>query len=129
MNYTIDRTFDATGFDAVVERARLALAAEGFGILTEIDVKATLKNKIGADVDDYLILGACNPAMAHKAMQMEPRIGAMLPCNVIVRNIGEGQVEVNAVDPLASMDAVDNAALKEVAGIVRGMLETAIGNI
>ncbi|MCP4316358.1 MAG: DUF302 domain-containing protein [Hyphomicrobiales bacterium] len=129
MNYTIDRTFDATGFDAVVERARLALAAEGFGILTEIDVKATLKNKIGADVDDYLILGACNPAMAHKAMQMEPRIGAMLPCNVIVRNIGEGQVEVNAVDPLASMDAVDNAALKEVASIVRGMLETAIGNI
>lgn len=129
MSYTIDRTFEGEEFNSVVERTRTALADQGFGVLTEIDVKATLKKKIGADVDDYLILGACNPNMAHKAMEMEPRVGAMLPCNVIIRSIGEGSVEVSAIDPLASMAAIDNAELKTVAGQVRGMLETVVSSI
>ena len=129
MGYTIDRTFQGDAFGAIVERTRAALSSEGFGVLTEIDVKATLKKKIGADVDDYLILGACNPNMAHKAMQIEPRIGAMLPCNVIVRAIGGGNVEVSAIDPLASMAAIDNDALKSVAGQVKQMLEAVVAKI
>ncbi len=129
MGYTIDRTFQGDTFGAIVERTRAALSSEGFGVLTEIDVKATLKKKIGADVDDYLILGACNPNMAHKAMQIEPRIGAMLPCNVIVRAIGGGNVEVSAIDPLASMAAIDNDALKSVAGQVKQMLEAVVAKI
>ncbi len=129
MSYTINRTFQGDAFSAIVERTRAALSSEGFGVLTEIDVKATLKKKIGADVDDYLILGACNPNMAHKAMQIEPRVGAMLPCNVIVRAIGGGSVEVGAIDPLASMAAIDNDALKSVAGQVRQMLETVVAKI
>ena len=129
MSYTIDRAFEGEEFNSVVERTRTALSGKGFGVLTEIDVKATLKEKIGADVEDYLILGACNPDMAHKAMEMEPRVGAMLPCNVIVRSIGEGSVEVSAIDPLASMAAIDNAELKTVAGQVRRMLETVVSNI
>jgi len=129
MGYTINRTFQGDAFGAIVERTRAALSSEGFGVLTEIDVKATLKKKIGADVDDYLILGACNPNMAHKAMQIEPRIGAMLPCNVIVRAIGGGNVEVSAIDPLASMAAIDNDALKSVAGQVKQLLEAVIAKI
>ncbi len=129
MAYTIDRAFTGIGFDEVVERTRTALGGQGFGVLTEIDVKATLKKKIDADVPPYLILGACNPKMAHQAMQIEPRVGAMLPCNVIVRQTGDDSVEVSAIDPLASMEAIDNAQLKAVAGQVRGMLETVVSNI
>ncbi len=129
MAYTIDRKFSGTGFDEVVERTRTALGGQGFGVLTEIDVQATLKKKIGAEVPSYLILGACNPNMAHQAMQIEPRIGAMLPCNVIVRQTGDDTVEVSAVDPLASMEAVDNDQLKSVAGQVRGMLQTVVSAI
>lgn len=129
MSYTIDRVFQGETFGAVVDRTRAALATQGFGVLTEIDVKATLKKKLDADVADYLILGACNPKMAHQAMQIEPRIGAMLPCNVIVRTLEGGKVEVSAIDPLASMEAVDNAALKAVAGQVRGMLEAVVSGI
>ena len=128
MDYTINRKFDGADFSAVVERTREALAGQGFGVLTEIDVKATMKKKLDAEVDDYLILGACNPGMAHKAMEMEPRIGAMLPCNVIIRSVGS-DVEVSAIDPQASMQAVDNDELKEVAGQVRAMLEKAVANI
>ena len=129
MGYTINRTFQGGDFGAVVEKTRAALSTEGFGVLTEIDVKATLKKKIGADVDDYLILGACNPNMAHKAMQIEPRVGAMLPCNVIVRATGGSNIEVSAIDPLASMAAIDNDALKSVAGQVRQMLEAVVAKI
>lgn len=129
MAYTIDRAFTGIGFDEVVERTRTALGGQGFGVLTEIDVKATLKKKIDADVPPYLILGACNPKMAHQAMQIEPRVGAMLPCNVIVRQTGDDSVEVSAIDPLASMEAIDNAQLKAVAGQVRGMLETVVSDI
>ena len=129
MNYTIDKTLGGASFGDVVARTREALADQGFGVLTEIDVKATLKKKIGVDVDEYLILGACNPDMAYKAMELEPRIGAMLPCNVIVRSVGDRQVEVSAIDPLASMEAVDNDDLKSVAGEVRRMLETVVAKI
>ena len=129
MSYTIDRKFTGEDFADVVERTRKALAGQGFGVLTEIDVQATLKNKIGAEVASYLILGACNPNMAHQAMQIEPRVGAMLPCNVIVRSVDGGAVEVSAIDPLASMAAIDNDKLKSVAGQVKGMLETVVANI
>lgn len=128
MSYTIDRTFQNEDFDKVTERTRAALSDQGFGVLTEIDVKATLKKKIGEDVASYLILGACNPNMAHKAMQIEPRIGAMLPCNVIVRAVGDA-IEVSAIDPVASMIAIDNDELKSVAGRVREMLKTVIAAI
>lgn len=128
MSYTIDRAFQNEDFDKVTERTRAALSDQGFGVLTEIDVKATLKKKIGEDVASYLILGACNPNMAHKAMQIEPRIGAMLPCNVIIRAVGDA-IEVSAIDPVASMIAIDNDELKSVAGQVREMLKTVIAAI
>ena len=128
MDYTINRKFPNAEFSSVVERTREALSDQGFGVLTEIDVKTTMKKKLNAEVDNYLILGACNPGMAHKAMEMEPRIGAMLPCNVIVRSVG-ADVEVSAIDPQASMQAVDNDELKDVAGQVRTMLEKAVTNI
>ncbi|MCA1968640.1 MAG: DUF302 domain-containing protein [Rhizobium sp.] len=126
MSYTIDRTFEGTDFASVVERTRAALAANGFGVLTEIDVKATLKKKIDQDIDDYLILGACNPKMAHQAIGIEPKVGAMLPCNVIVRRTGAHSVMVSAIDPQASMEAIPNAQLKSVAGEVRDMLRKAV---
>lgn len=104
---------------------RAALAEKGFGVLTEIDVSETLKQKIGADLDPYRILGACNPHMAYQAIGIEPRVGAMLPCNVILRQIGP-DVEVSAIDPVASMQAIDNAELKAVAGKVRDMLREVV---
>lgn len=125
MTYTINRNFPGGDFAGIVERTRKALSGQGFGVLTEIDVKATMKKKLDADVADYLILGACNPTMAHQALQMEPRVGAMLPCNVIVR-AADGGVEVSAIDPVASMAAIDNEQLKAVAGQVRAMLEAAV---
>jgi|TARA_R110002020_G_scaffold406378_1_gene616356 uncharacterized protein (DUF302 family) len=128
MSYTINRTISGTSFDAVDQRTRKALADKGFGVLTEIDVSATMKKKLGADMLPYLILGACNPDMAYKAISMEPRVGAMLPCNVILRQVGDG-VEVSAVDPVASMQSIDNDALKHVAGEVRDLLADAIAAI
>ena len=98
MTYTIDRTFRNVTFNEIVERTVKALSDEGFGVLTQIDVKVTLKSKLDVNTSDYLILGACNPKMAHKAMTIEPRVGAMLPCNVIVRDIDKEVVEVNAVE-------------------------------
>ena len=100
----------------------------GFGILTEIDVKATLKKKLDVDMPSYRILGACNPKMAHQAIGLEPRLGAMLPCNVILREI-EGGVEVSAIDPVASMQAIDNPALHSVAGQVRDLLADVVAAI
>ncbi len=126
--YTFTRMLSDTPMDEALERTRNALADQGFGVLTEIDVKKTMKAKIGVDVDDYIILGACNPHMAHQAMTLEPRIGAMLPCNVIVRATEEG-VEVSAVDPVASMAAVDNPQLSDVANEVRGMLQTVVDKL
>ena len=129
MSYSIDKIFNSADFDNIVERTRTALGDQGFGVLTEIDVKATMKKKIDEDMDDYLILGACNPKLAWGAIGVEPKVGAMLPCNVIVRSNGNGDVEVSAVDPQASMMGIDNAELAKVAGQVKGMLQTVIRNI
>lgn len=125
MSYTHDRLLADTSLEEADRRVREALTAEGFGVLTEIDVKATMKKKIDADMDGYLILGACNPKMAWEAIGLEPRIGAMLPCNVILRSV-DGGTEVSAIDPVASMSAVENPDLHAVAGQVRDMLVRAV---
>ena len=128
MGYTINRLITDAGFDAVDARTRAALVDKGFGILTEIDVKATMKKKLDVEMPAYRILGACNPKMAHEAIGMEPRVGAMLPCNVILREV-DGGIEVSAIDPVASMQAIDNAALHAVAGQVRDLLAEAVAAI
>ena len=125
MSYTMDRMITDASFDEVDQRTREALGKHGFGVLTEIDVQATMKTKIGADMPAYRILGACNPKMAYKAIELEPKVGAMLPCNVILREVGDG-VEVSAVDPQASMAGIKNEQLIAVAGEVRDMLSEAI---
>ena len=122
MDYTINRLITGAEFDVVDARTRAALAHNGFGVLTEIDVKATMKKKLDVDMPAYRILGACNPKMALEAIGMEPRVGAMLPCNVIVREAAPGKVEVAAVDPVASMSAIKNPQLSEVAAGVRELL-------
>ena len=106
MSYYFNKLVDMP-FDKAVQKVRERLKDAGFGVLTEIDVQKTMKLKIDADMAPYLILGACNPQFAYKALQAENKIGTMLPCNVIVRETGEGQVEVAAVNPVASMQAVD----------------------
>ncbi|REC54630.1 DUF302 domain-containing protein [Rhodosalinus sediminis] len=125
MAYTHDRMMTGTGIDDAEARVRAALTEAGFGVLTEIDVQQTMKQKIDKDMDGYKILGACNPNMAWEAMGLEPRIGAMLPCNVILRSVESG-TEVSAIDPVASMQAVEIAELHEVAGQVRDMLLRAV---
>jgi uncharacterized protein (DUF302 family) len=128
MDYTINRLITGADFDAVDARTRAALATHGFGILTEIDVKTTMKKKLDVDMPAYRILGACNPKMALEAIGMEPRVGAMLPCNVILREV-TGGVEVNAIDPVTSMQTIDNPALHSVAGQVRDLLSKAVAEI
>ncbi len=127
-SYTIDRTIAGLSLDEAEARTRKALADHGFGVLTEIDVKATMKKKLDIDMPGYRILGACNPKMAHQAIGMEPRVGAMLPCNVILREVAGG-IEVSAIDPVASMQAIDNTGLKEVAAEVREMLDKVVTTI
>lgn len=116
-------------FDEAVTRTMDALKKEGFGILTEIDVKETLKKKIGVDFPSYRILGACNPALAYEALKLESKVGTMLPCNVVVRDAGNGQTEVAAVDPVASMQAIDNPELKRAAEQVRAKLERVVAGL
>ena len=116
-------------FDEAVTRTMDALKKEGFGVLTEIDVKETLKKKIGVDFPSYRILGACNPALAYEALKLESKVGTMLPCNVVVRDAGNGQTEVAAVDPVASMQAIDNPELKRAAEQVRAKLERVIAGL
>jgi uncharacterized protein (DUF302 family) len=118
-----------TPFDQAVEDVTGALKDAGFGVLTAIDVKDTLHRKLDVDFPRYRILGACNPRMAYQALQKEPRIGAMLPCNVIVRELEDGQVEVAAVDPVASMQAVENPELGAIAGEVRSMLQEVVRSL
>jgi len=125
MDYTINRLIADADFDTADARTRAALGANGFGVLTEIDVTATMKKKLDVEMPAYRILGACNPKMAHEAIAIEPRVGAMLPCNVILREV-TGGVEVSAVDPVASMQAIDNAELHAVAGQVRDLLKKAV---
>lgn len=113
-------------FDEAVRRTTEALKSEGFGVLTEIDVKQTLKAKIDADFRNYRILGACNPKLAYEALQLEDKIGVMLPCNVVVQEVASNQTEIAAVDPVASMQAIDNPRLKQAAEHVRALLQRAI---
>lgn len=128
MTYHFTKTLDVP-FDQAIEKATAALKERGFGVLTTIDVKDTLKKKIGADFRPYTILGACNPSYAHKALQAEPMIGTMLPCNVIVQQGADGKVQVSAVDPVASMAAIKNPALEGIAGEVRGLLKATIDSL
>jgi uncharacterized protein (DUF302 family) len=116
-------------FDEVVAATREALGQEGFGVITEIDVRQTMKAKIGEDFRPYLILGACNPRMAYEALQLEDKVGTMLPCNVIVQDLGGGRTEVAAIDPVASMQSIPNEALKDKASAVREKLWAAIDRL
>jgi len=128
MTYYFAKTLDAP-FDEAVARTKAALAEEGFGVLTEIDVAQTLKAKIGADFRPYRILGACNPTLAHEALKLEDKVGTMLPCNVVVQDAGGGRTEVAAIDPVASMQAIDNPQLREKAAIVAQKLRAALDRI
>lgn len=128
MSYTIDRVFAGASLAEIDARTRSALQSKGFGVLTEIDVQATMKKKIDKDMPGYRILGACNPGMAWQAIGVEPKVGAMLPCNVILRETEAG-VEVSAIDPVTSMQGIDNATLKGVAGQVRDLLAEAVAAI
>jgi uncharacterized protein (DUF302 family) len=129
MSYYISTTLKNTSFEEAIEKTTAALKEEGFGVLTEIDIKATLKKKLDADFYNYTILGACNPQMAHQALQAENKIGTMLPCNVIVQEREPGTVEVSAVDPAASMMAVQNDALVSIAKDVQEKLTKVIKSI
>ena len=128
MNYYISRQLKMS-IDDAESLTRDGLTREGFGVLTEIDIQATLKKKLDVDFAPYRILGARNPPFALKALQAEPRIGTMLPCNVILREISEDEVEVPAVDPVASMQAIDNPALIEIAGEIREKLKRVIESL
>ncbi|RST88081.1 DUF302 domain-containing protein [Aquibium carbonis] len=125
MSYYFTKTIDMP-FDAAVAHVTEALAAKGFGVLTTIDVKATMKKKLDVDFKPYTILGACNPKLALSALQAEDKIGTMLPCNVIVTETAPGKVEVAAVDPVASMSAIQNPALGDIAGKVRQMISDVV---
>lgn len=116
-------------FEDAVARTTDALKKEGFGIITQIDVKETLKAKIGVDFPPYRILGACNPALAYEALKLENKVGTMLPCNVVVRDAGSGGTEVAAIDPVASMQAIDNPELKRAAENVRMKLQKVVDQL
>lgn len=128
MSYYFAKTIHSTFADAV-SRTREALKGEGFGVITEIDVQKTLKTKIDVNFRPYLILGACNPAMAYQALQVEDKVGAMLPCNVVVQELSEGTVEIAAIDPVASMRAIENPMLLEKAAAIAGKLRQALALI
>jgi len=128
MSYHFSKTLNLS-FEEAISKVTEQLKKEGFGVLTEIDVKETLKKKLDVDFRNYRILGACNPPFAYKALQAEDKIGTMLPCNVIVQEKQPGKVEVSAVDPIASMQAVDNPKLGELAQQVRAKLKKVIDNL
>ncbi|MBS1517740.1 MAG: DUF302 domain-containing protein [Bacteroidetes bacterium] len=129
MSYTFDKTLKGVPFEDAVLRVTDELKKEGFGILTEIDVRETLKKKIDVDFRKYRILGACNPGYAHKALLAENKIGAFLPCSVIVQELDNGDVEVSTVDPAASMSSVRNEKLEEIASEVREKLQKVIDSL
>lgn len=128
MSYHLSRQVHMT-FAEAETRLAAELAAEGFGILTEIDVQATLRKKLGVEFTPYKIFGACNPHFAYLALQAEPRIGTMLPCNVIVRMLNDEVLEVSAIDPIASMQAIDNPELTAIAGQIREKLQRVIAKL
>ena len=122
-------TIVAGNFGDVVQKTTEALKKEGFGVLTDIDVTATLKKKLGVDFKKYRILGACNPPFAFKALQAEDKIGTMLPCNVIVQEIADGEIEVAVIDPIASMQAIKNPDLRDIADQVQRKLKKVIDSL
>lgn len=128
MDYYIARTVDGS-FDKVVVNVVERLKAQGFGLLTDIDVQATLKSKIGAEIPKYRILGACNPGFAHEALKLEDKLGVLLPCNVIVRETADGKVEVASVDPVVAMERTGNPALAETAREVRRRLAAVVEGV
>jgi uncharacterized protein (DUF302 family) len=125
MSYYFSKTL-TTGFDQAVQRTMDALKQQGFGIITEIDVQDTFRKKLDIEFRKYRILGACNPTLAHEALRLEDKIGTMLPCNVVVQDLGGGKVEIAAIDPVASMQAVRNPALKEAALEVQRRLQQVV---
>ena len=128
MEYYVSKTVNHS-FDETIELVTEALGVEGFGVLTEIDVKATMKKKLDVEFRKYRILGACNPAFAHKALVAEDKIGTMLPCNVIVQEWGENEIEVAAVNPVSSMQAVENSALEPIAREIKARLERVVNSL
>ena len=128
MSYYISKTVDRA-FDAVVADVTARLKEQGFGLLTDIDVQSTLKAKIGADMPKYRILGACNPRFAHQALQIEDKLGVLLPCNVIVRETPDRKVEVASIDPVAAMERTGNPALRSTAEEVRRLLTKAVSQL
>lgn len=128
MSYYFNKTVDLP-FEKAVEKVTEELEKEGFGIMTTIDVKETIRKKLNEEFRPYKILGACNPHFAHQALQIEDKIGTMLPCNVIVQQLAEGKVEIAAIDPVASMQAVENPGLRQVAGQVREKLQKVVENV
>ena len=128
MSYYFAKTLPV-GFDEALQRTRNALQQEGFGVITEIDLKSTFKAKLGVEFRNYRILGACNPALALLALQIDDKVGTMLPCNVVVQDVGSGQTEVAAIDPVASMQAIDNHDLTAAAAEVRDKLRKVIQNL
>lgn len=128
MSYYFAKTI-AGPFDAALRKTTDALGLEGFGIVTQIDVKETFKKKLGIEFRDYRILGACNPSLAHEALAIEDKVGTMLPCNVVVQDVGGGNVEVAAIDPVASMQAIDNPKLKAAAAQVQAKLRKVIAGL
>ncbi len=128
MKYYFAKTL-AMSFDAAVERTIESLRSEGFGIISDIDVKETFKKKIDVDFRSYRILGACNPRLAYEALTIEDKVGTMLPCNVVVQDAGAGKTEVAAIDPVASMQAIDNPHLKSAAESVQARLRKVIDSL
>lgn len=128
MSYYFAKTL-TTDFDTAVKHTTEVLKQAGFGIITEIDVKDTFKKKIGVEFRNYRILGAYNPKLAHEALEIENKVGTMLPCNVVVQDVGGGKVEVAAIDPVASMQAIDNPRLREAAAIVQAIIKGVIENL
>ncbi len=129
MEYTFNKTLKRISYEDALVKVTDELKKEGFGIITEIDVKETFKKKLDLDFRKYKILGACNPGFAHKAIETESRIGAFLPCNVIVQELENGDIEVSAVDPEASMSSVENPDLGSIAGEVRDKMKKVIDSI
>jgi uncharacterized protein (DUF302 family) len=128
MNYHYSKTINDS-FDNAITRTTEELKKEGFGVLTEIDVKETLKKKLDVDFRQYKILGACNPPFAYKALQAEDKIGVMLPCNVILQELNDSKIEISAVDPMASMMSIQNPSLEGIAKEVQDKLKKVIDNI
>jgi len=129
MNYYFNKTLTNLSFDEAIEKVTAELKKEGFGVLARIDMHHTLKEKIGVEFRNYTILEACNPPFAHKSLLAEDKIGIMLPCNIIVQDAGEGQIEVAVVNPVSAMQAVNNPKMDNIAKEIQGKLKNALSNI